>query len=44
MRTDPTTAPAAEKRGFFARLMGGIRYRFRKLFGKSDDPKIYPFF
>jgi hypothetical protein len=43
MRTDSTTAPA-EPRGFFARLFGRIKYRLRRMFGKADEPNIYPFF
>ena len=43
MNTDARreTAPAP---GFFARLIGGLRSRLRKMFGKNDDPNIYPFF
>ncbi len=36
MNTDACreTAPAP---GFFARLIGGLRSRLRKMFGKNDD-------
>ena len=30
--------------GFFARLIGNLKRRFRKIFGKNDEPNIYPFF
>ncbi|HXQ28348.1 MAG TPA: hypothetical protein VN848_03685 [Gemmatimonadales bacterium] len=45
MRSDTRGAPAAERKGLFARLIGGLRDRIRRLFGKkSDGPNIYPFF
>jgi hypothetical protein len=42
MRTGP--AATATDRSFFAKLFGSLRAQLRKLFGKKDDPNIYPFF
>jgi hypothetical protein len=45
MPNDVKTAPPVKRQGFLARLLGGLRQRVRKLFGKkSDGPNIYPFF
>lgn len=43
MAANPKSAPTARP-GFFARLFASLRYRLRRIFGKSDDPNIYPFF
>jgi hypothetical protein len=43
MKTE-TRRDTAPTPGFFARLFGGIRSRLRRMFGKNDDPNIYPFF
>ncbi len=43
MKSD-ASRDAAPAPGFFAKLLGGVRSRLRKLFGKNDDPNIYPFF
>lgn len=42
MGTDAKSAAAPQ--GLLARLMGRLRTRLRKLFGKKDEPNIYPFF
>jgi len=44
MPTSMKEAPGARKSGGFARFLAAIRYRLRRLFGKKDDPNIYPFF
>lgn len=42
MNANAMTRSAA--RGFFARLAHRIRSKLRRLFGKTDDPNIYPYF
>ena len=32
------------QRSFFGNFFDRVRARLRKLFGKKDDPNIYPFF
>jgi len=45
MAADTTAVTgAARQPGFFAKLFGALRYRLRRIFGKTDDPNIYPFF
>ncbi len=39
--TEPTRAA---QRSFFGKFYDSVRARLRKLFGKKDDPNIYPFF
>jgi hypothetical protein len=34
----------AKRPGFFARVIGTLRNKFRRLFGKAESPNIYPFF
>ena len=43
MNADPkvTSVPPL---GFMGRLMSRLKYRLRKMFGKRDEPNIYPFF
>ena len=43
MGTDSKTV-AAERPGVFARLLARLKTRIRKVFGKKDEPNIYPFF
>ncbi len=38
------TKPDGRQRSFFGRLADRIRAKLRQLFGKKDDPNIYPFF
>jgi len=35
---------SVRKPGFFARIIGSLRARIRKMFGKPDEPNIFPFF
>ena len=43
MQTD-ANAPGGKRPGFLTRFLMTLRYRIRRMFGKTDDPNIYPFF
>lgn len=43
MGADPKVE-AMNRPGFFTRLFSRIKARFRRLFGKKEEPNIYPFF
>ncbi|MGE0159670.1 MAG: hypothetical protein AB7T31_09665 [Gemmatimonadales bacterium] len=39
-----STASDSPKPGFFSRIFGGLRARWRRIFAKDEAPNIYPFF